>query len=274
MSPVVDTRSERHDGQHSTATVSASVLRVVMAACASLKRGMRISPPEDRPAVCLDERRPATGRGLTKASSHCRRTREARQGHSTVERHVLLTRAARPGVVGCGKSSCRRLRACMPTYPRKRPRPVPIQPAHDEAGPPWLDVRALARIHASSQDPEHPVVRAFVPLEPRGWRAAESGPQVIDVRFGQPRDLTHIHLVFEDDRAERTQQFTISWSAGRGERHGEVVRQQFNFSPRGAVREIEDYVVSLRGIDRLEIRITPDINGGPARASLTQCRLA
>ena len=142
------------------------------------------------------------------------------------------------------------------------------------SGPNWLDVRAFARIHASSEDPEHPVALAFVALDRRGWRAADTGTQVIDVHFGRPRDLTRIRLVFEDDRAERTQQFTISWSAQRGEKHGEVVRQQFNFSPRGAVREVEDYVVALRGVERLEIRITPDIAGGPARASLTQCRLA
>jgi hypothetical protein len=162
----------------------------------------------------------------------------------------------------------------MPTYPRKRPPAVQTPSTQPEPGPDWLDVRAIARIHASSEDPEHPVARAFGALDRRGWRAADTGPQVIDVRFAEPRDLTHIRLVFDDDRAERTQQFTISWSAGRGERHGEVVRQQFNFSPRGAVREIEDYVVALRGVERLEIRITPDINGGPARASLTHCRLA
>lgn len=162
----------------------------------------------------------------------------------------------------------------MPTYPRKRPRPVPGPAAHAAPGPPWLDVRAVASIHASSEDPDHPVARAFLPLDRRGWRAADAGPQVIDVHFGRPRDLTRIRLVFEEERTERTQQFTISWSAHRGERHGEVVRQQFNFSPRGAVREVEDYVVALQAIERLQIRITPDISGAPIRASLTHCRLA
>ena len=98
--------------------------------------------------------------------------------------------------------------------------------------------------------------------------------QVIEVHFRQPRDLTHIRLVFEDDREERTQQFTVSWSARRGEMHGEVVRQQFNFSPAGATREVEDYLVALHGIEALQIRITPDLSGRSVRASLAQCRLA
>jgi hypothetical protein len=162
----------------------------------------------------------------------------------------------------------------MPTYPRKRSPVEPVRPRRSDSPPTWWDIRALARIHASSEDPQHAVAQAFSALDTRGWRAAETGPQVIDVHFRQPRDLTRIRLVFEDDREERTQQFTITWSARRGERHGEVIRQQFNFSPRGAVREVEDYAVALTGVETLQIRITPDINGGPARASLTQCRLA
>jgi F5/8 type C domain len=162
----------------------------------------------------------------------------------------------------------------MPTYPRKRHRADEIEPQRSDPGQRWLDVRTLARVQASSEDPQHPVAHAFSGREGRGWRAADTGPQVIDLHFRQARDVTRIRLVFEDERQARTQEFTISWSAQRGERHGEVIRQQFNFSPEGAIREVEDYVVALRGIDRLTIRITPDISGRSVRASLTECRLA
>jgi hypothetical protein len=162
----------------------------------------------------------------------------------------------------------------MPRYPRKRHPAQPVAVAEADRRVNWLDVPAIARIQASSEDPEHSVVRAFSARDSSGWRAADAGLQVISVHFSEPRDLTHIRLVFDDDRDERTQQFTISWSAGRGERHGEVVRQQFNFSPRGAIREVENYVVALHRIETLQIRITPDISGGTARASLTYCGLA
>jgi hypothetical protein len=52
------------------------------------------------------------------------------------------------------------------------------------------------------------------------------------------------------------------------------VRQQYNFSPAGATRESEDYEVALDGVTALELVITPDVSGGPARASLEWLRLA
>jgi len=52
------------------------------------------------------------------------------------------------------------------------------------------------------------------------------------------------------------------------------VRQQYNFSPPGMSRELEDYVVDLDGLTMLELSIIPDISGGGARASLAQLRLA
>ena len=162
----------------------------------------------------------------------------------------------------------------MPTYPRHRRRFEQIAPNRTDPGPKWLDMRALARVHASSEDPQHPIGRALSPLHGGGWRAASPGPQVIELRFRERRDLTHIRLVFDEEREARTQQFTITWSARRGEMHGEVVRQQFNFSPAGAVREIEDYTVALRAVETVRIHITPDISGGSAHASLTQCQLA
>ena len=160
----------------------------------------------------------------------------------------------------------------MPTYPRKR-HPTDHIDARPDPTPNWMNVRALARVHASSEDPQYTIQQAFI-TSGRGWRAAAVGVQVVEVHFHQPQDLTRIRLVFDDDREERTQQFTISWSGGRGERHGEVVRQQFNFSPRGAIREVEEYKVTLKGVETLRIHITPDLSGRPARASLTTCQVA
>jgi len=39
-------------------------------------------------------------------------------------------------------------------------------------------------------------------------------------------------------------------------------------------REFEDYTVNLAGVTALELRIIPDINGGDARASVAQLRIA
>ena len=50
---------------------------------------------------------------------------------------------------------------------------------------------------------------------------------------------------------------------GRGTAGGyrEILRQQYTFSPPGATREVEDYVVNLHGVTVLELRIVPDIAG-------------
>jgi len=48
----------------------------------------------------------------------------------------------------------------------------------------------------------------------------------------------------------------------------EIVRQQWNFSPQDTTTEIEEYRVDLSEVTVLEMTITPDIAGGPARASL------
>ena len=54
----------------------------------------------------------------------------------------------------------------------------------------------------------------------------------------------------------------------------EILRQQWNFSPSGAPREVEDYRVDLPDVKAIELVITPDIGGGSARASLDEWRLA
>jgi hypothetical protein len=52
------------------------------------------------------------------------------------------------------------------------------------------------------------------------------------------------------------------------------LRQQYNFSPPGETREVENYEVDLDGVTALELKIVPDISGGSARASLTKLRVA
>ena len=53
----------------------------------------------------------------------------------------------------------------------------------------------------------------------------------------------------------------------------EIVRQQDNFSPPDAAREVEDYGVDLDGVTALELKIVPDISGGGTRGSLPQLRV-
>ena len=106
-----------------------------------------------------------------------------------------------------------------------------------------------------------------------GWLAGEAGEQTIRLLFDEPQLLKHIHLVFEENRRERTQEFVLRWSKDGGDADREILRQQYTFSPPGATREVEDYTVNMPGVTALELTIVPDISGGDARASLFHCAL-
>ena len=138
----------------------------------------------------------------------------------------------------------------------------------------WLDLEPIVEVELTSEDAAHPVESALKANGGSGWRAATAGRQSIHILFDSPRTITHIQLVFEETVVTRTQEFVLSWSADNGTTMREIVRQQYNFSPAGETREVEDYTVTLEHLTRLELDIIPDISGGEARASLAVLRLA
>ncbi len=138
----------------------------------------------------------------------------------------------------------------------------------------WMDLERLAQVEITSEDVDYPIESALIPGTGLGWRAAQPGEQTIRLLFNEPRSLRRIHLMFHEDEQERTQEFVLRWSPDGGQSYREIVRQQYNFSPPEAAREVEDYDVDLDGVTALELRIVPDISGGSTRASLAQLRVA
>ena len=92
--------------------------------------------------------------------------------------------------------------------------------------------------------------------------------------FDKPQTIRRIRLHFEELANARTQEFVLRSSTDGTQSFRELVRQQWNFSPEGATKEVEDYDVGLTSVTALELRIIPDINGGNAVAALRQLRLA
>jgi hypothetical protein len=142
------------------------------------------------------------------------------------------------------------------------------------AEPGWLDLERGAQVEITSEDVDYPIEAALIPGTGSGWRAAQPGEQTIRLLFDEPLRLKRIHLAFHEDEQERTQEFVLRWSADGGQSYREILRQQYNFSPPEAAREVEDYGLDLEGVTALELRIVPDISGGSAPASLAQLRLA
>src|SRR6266568_4154218 len=132
----------------------------------------------------------------------------------------------------------------------------------------WLDVERAAIVEITSEDEKFPVESAFFSGETQGWRAAIAGTQTIRLVFDQPQRLKQISLLFEEKEEPRTQEFVLRWSSDGGSSFREIVRQQWNFSPPGTMREAEEYQVELFNVTVLELTIVPNMSGGTARASL------
>ena len=150
--------------------------------------------------------------------------------------------------------------------------PAPVARASEEVT--WLNLQGLADVEVTSEDAGHPVEAALLPGGATGWRAANSGRQTIRLLFDKPQRLRRIRLEFLEPDIERTQQYVLNWSPDGGQSFREIVRQQWNFSPRGATSEIEEHHVDLPAVTVLELSIVPDTSGGNAIASLQQMRLA
>jgi len=138
----------------------------------------------------------------------------------------------------------------------------------------WLELEQLVQVELTSEDAEHPIESALTMDTGYGWRAQQAGKQTIRLLFDKPHRISRIHLVFQEDRRERTQEFVLRWSPDGGVSWREIVRQQYNFSPPDSSHEREDYTVDLDGVTMLELSIVPDISGGESRASLARLRLA
>jgi hypothetical protein len=143
-------------------------------------------------------------------------------------------------------------------------------PASDQV---WLDMDQIASVEVTSEQPGYPIESALRG-ESRGWRAANPGTQIVRIIFDQPQTLRRIWLVFEDSENARTQEFVLRWSRGQESSFREIVRQPWNFSPGGSVRENEDYTVHLSEVRIVELIIVPDKSGGDVRASLRSFRVA
>jgi hypothetical protein len=151
-----------------------------------------------------------------------------------------------------------------------------IAHSQDEAGAgddDWLALDELADVEISSESPTHPIEGALR-RGGAGWRAAGPGKQTIRLLFKNPQTLRRIRLRFVESERERTQQYVLRWSPDGGRSFQEIVRQQWNFNPRGATSETEKHHVELPAVTVLELSVVPDTSGGAAIASLAELRLA
>jgi hypothetical protein len=129
----------------------------------------------------------------------------------------------------------------------------------------WLDLEQVAKVEVTSEDPNFPIESALASGKRPGWRAGGKG---------KPRPLRRIRLEFAESEIERTQEFTLRWSAESGEPFRDIVRQQWSFSPHGSTSEVEDYPVDLDSVRALELELKPDLTPDKALATVARWRVA
>lgn len=138
----------------------------------------------------------------------------------------------------------------------------------------WLDLEYIARVEVTTEEEGFPVEAALNLKDPaNGWRAATPGEQKIRILFDGPTLLHLIHLQVVESAFERTQEIALRWSGVDGSTQ-EIARQQWNFSPTGSTKEVENFHVNLAGVMELELTIKPHIGGGSSVASLSRMRFA
>ncbi len=134
----------------------------------------------------------------------------------------------------------------------------------------WLDLKDIADVEITSEDPGYPIENALIPENTSGWRAAEPGEQTVRLLFSEPQTIKNIWVYFEEPHIERTQQFVLRYSADNGQTFREIIRQQWNFSPHGSKEQSENIQTDISGVTMIELTINPDISGGDVKASLAR----
>jgi hypothetical protein len=130
----------------------------------------------------------------------------------------------------------------------------------------WLDLDVLADVTIIVGGKRVPRGRA--------WSADCPGEQVIEIRFRHPTTVSRLRVVSWEPEQSRTQEMAVWASSRRGERHREVLRQQFIFSPSGATEHVDEYAVQLEDVSALQVRIVPSLDGQRAVARVRELRVA
>ena len=73
----------------------------------------------------------------------------------------------------------------------------------------WLGMERSAEAVVTSEDAEFPLESALGILAGPGWKAAEPGMQTIRLLFDHPLRVRRIHLEFQEEQRERTQEFML-----------------------------------------------------------------
>ncbi len=140
--------------------------------------------------------------------------------------------------------------------------------AHEQ----WRSLDESVEVELTSEDPEWPIEHALLDQRASGWRAAAAGSQTISLLWREPTSIRRIRLVCEEHSRARTR-------SSRSARSRLMVNaRSFGSSSHshhpGRPLNVRSYATNLDAVSRLELIITPAIDGGNAVATLKEWRIA
>ena len=159
---------------------------------------------------------------------------------------------------------------------RVRKRRLETDAAAAARAPGEIDIAACATVAYSSEDPAHPVENLFDEHSgPGSARWLSARPDTIEnivVEFDQPQTISRLVYEVEEIVHERTQEVRVEVSDDGGRTYRQILVQEYNFSPRGAIYQREEQRFDLHRVSHLHLTIVPN-KSGSGTASLTSLRL-
>jgi hypothetical protein len=145
--------------------------------------------------------------------------------------------------------------------------PVEPDPAYGE-----LPISEVATVWVTSEATDHPIDHIFDMHRGRGgsrWVAQTPGEQMLVLSFDTPQTIRSVVLEIEEPEVTRTQELSLQASFDGGKTYGELLRQEFTFSPPSTTFEREQWNLSLEQVTHLRLTIKPDKGRGDCFATIT-----
>ena len=92
------------------------------------------------------------------------------------------------------------------------------------------------------------------------------------MEFDQPQTTSRLMYEVEEATRERTQEVRVEISEDGARTYRQILVQEYNFSPRGAIYQLEEQRFDLHGVPHLRLTIVPN-KSGSGTATLTALRL-
>jgi hypothetical protein len=164
----------------------------------------------------------------------------------------------------------------MTDISRLRKRPLEVDAATSGRAANEIDIVGCATISYSSEDSAHPVEHLLDGHSgPGATRWMSARPDTIEhvvLEFDQSQTISRLVYEVEEPARERTQEVRTEVSEDGGRSYRQILVQEYNFSPRGATYQREEFRFNLQSVTHLRLTIVPN-KSGSGTATLTALRL-